>query len=133
MPPDSTPGDGALAARALCRELADVYDTLERRLDAAAWDGASELVGRLGELESALRPLMRARGTDADPTALDATWSEVDATAARLAARLPALVARVQAAQQDVAGRLARIHAARTGTRRYRVSAVAPRFASQRV
>jgi len=133
MPPEQHAGDAAGAARALWRELAGIYDTLERELDAAAWDDVAGLATRLGELETALRPLMRARPSAPVDAGAARVWTEVDATATRLAARLPALLARVETAHRDVGRQLARGHAARTGTRTYRATTVAPRFASQRV
>src|SRR5882724_4295586 len=95
MPPDPAALALSLRVHALWLELADVYDAIARRLTAAAWDDGGALAGRLGELEASLRPLMAAlaalrRRASSDP-ALARVWSEIDAIAARLAARLPSL------------------------------------------
>jgi hypothetical protein len=137
MPPEPSPLELSLRTRALWRELTDVYDAIEGRLTAAAWDGGAALAGRLGELETSLRPLMTAlaalRSRPASDPGLVRLWSEIDAAAARLAARLPRLTRTATAARDAAAARLVRLHAGRAGAGTYRGAAVAPRFASQRV
>ena len=137
MPPDPAALALSLRVHALWLELADVYDVIAGRLTAAAWDDGGALAGRLDELEVSLRPLMaalaalRSRGPS-DP-ALSRVWNEIDAAAARLAARLPSLIRTATAARDTAAARLVRLHAERAGAGTYRSAPVAPRFASQRV
>src|SRR2546428_11248634 len=96
MPPDLAPLALSLRARALWIELAALYDGIEQQLRLAAWDEGSALALHLAEVEASLAPLMTAiavlRGGPVSDPALLRVWCEIDGIAARLAARLPAVI-----------------------------------------
>ena len=125
-------------AQALCRELTAVYDEVESRLRAGAWDDLGVMAGRIAASEQALAPLVetiaavRAKGGPA--LALAPLWSEIDGQLESLARRVSKLEDAATAARDATATRLAQSRLGRVRTRSYGApQARVPRLTSGRV